>query len=135
MGKYISPQKTSRVPIDSVKSSSARMHLFGRLSKKRSPKRVISPVGSQDKMVTDASQYECYPIQPRYPADASDGYDGLNRRVFLRQNIDQWSSKKSNKKQVDLFIMALDKMQKRDPKDRLSYFQIAGIVASNRERF
>lgn len=63
----------------------------------------------------------------RFPEQDSNPDDGLNRRVYVRQNIDEWSSNKSNKRQVDLFIMALEKFQKLDPKDKISYFQIAGL--------
>ncbi|KAJ6105130.1 hypothetical protein N7523_010204 [Penicillium sp. IBT 18751x] len=71
--------------------------------------------------------YEYYPVRARFPDTESRAEDGINRRVFVRQNIDDWSSKGSNKGQIDLFIMGLDKLQKLDPKERLSYFQVAGI--------
>ncbi|KAJ5541865.1 hypothetical protein N7461_007868 [Penicillium sp. DV-2018c] len=78
-------------------------------------------------MTSEATEYEYYQIKPRFPDADSSPDDGINRRVFVRQEIDEWSSKKSNKRQVDLFILALDKFQKLDPKERLSYFQVAGI--------
>lgn len=103
------------------------MHLFGRLAK-RPRIRNIDPVAQPVNMMTsESSAYEFYPIEARFPAIDSDPNDGVNRKVFIRQNIDKWSSKKSNKKQVDLFILALAKFQKSDPKERLSYFQIAGM--------
>ncbi|KAJ5253116.1 hypothetical protein N7489_003526 [Penicillium chrysogenum] len=77
--------------------------------------------------MSESSAYEYYQIQARFPATDSNPDDGINRKVFVRQDIDEWSSKKSNKKQVDLFILALDNFQKLDPKERLSYFQVAGI--------
>ncbi|KAF3394050.1 Tyrosinase [Penicillium rolfsii] len=77
-------------------------------------------------MVQEPTAYEYYPVTPRFPTGSS-SEDGLNRKVFVRQEIDEWSGKKSNKKQVDLFVMAMDKFQKKDPKERLSYFQVAGI--------
>ncbi|CAG7938948.1 unnamed protein product [Penicillium olsonii] len=108
------------------------MYLFGRLAK-RPHKRKIGTVNQPaDDMAsgsspTESSVYEYYPIKPRYPTSDSDPKDGINRKVFVRQNIDEWSSKKTNKKQVDLFILALARLQKLDPKERISYFQIAGI--------
>lgn len=103
------------------------MYLFGRLTKK-SPKPSIAPaVEPANNMASESSPYEYYQIKPRFPASDSDPNDGINRKVFVRQDIDEWSSKKSNKKQVDLFILALDRFQKLDPKERLSYFQIAGM--------
>lgn len=68
-----------------------------------------------------------YLTYPRFPEKGSDPSDGLDRRVYVRQNIDEWSGKRSNKRQVDLFIMAMEKFQKLDPKDKISYFQIAGM--------
>ena len=108
------------------------MYLFGRLAK-RPHKRKIGTVNQPaDDMAsgsspTESSVYEYYPIKPRYPTSDSDPKDGINRKVFVRQNIDEWSSKKTNKKQVDLFILALARLQKLDPKERISYFQIAGM--------
>ncbi|KAJ5346417.1 hypothetical protein N7541_008899 [Penicillium brevicompactum] len=78
-------------------------------------------------MASESSPYEYYQIKARFPVSDSDPDEGINRKVFVRRDIDEWSSKKSNKKQVDLFILALDIFQKLDPKERLSYFQIAGI--------
>lgn len=77
-------------------------------------------------MASESSPHEYYQIQARFPAKDSSPDDGINRKVFVRQDIDEWSGKKSNKKQVDLFILALDYFQKLDPKERLSYFQVAG---------
>jgi hypothetical protein len=79
-------------------------------------------------MAQETTTHEYYPVTPRFPEGTSTD-DGLNRRVFVRQEIDEWSGKRSNKKQVDLFIMAMDKLQKKDPKERLSYFQVAGMVS------
>ncbi|CAI7673953.1 unnamed protein product [Penicillium viridicatum] len=78
-------------------------------------------------MASESSAHEYYQIQARFPAKDSNPEDGINRKVFVRQDIDEWSGKRSNKKQVDLFILALDNFQKLDPKERLSYFQVAGI--------
>jgi tyrosinase len=106
------------------------MHLFGRL-RKGSPKRSIASIAptrqQAGKMTSESIAYEYYQIKARYPDADSNPNDGINRWVFVRQDIDEWSGKKSNKKQVDLFILALDKFQKLDPKGRLSYFQIAGM--------
>ncbi|KAJ5173461.1 uncharacterized protein N7500_001392 [Penicillium coprophilum] len=77
--------------------------------------------------MSESSTYEYYQIQARFPAKDSNPDDGIHRKVFVRQDIDEWSAVKSNKRQVDLFILALDRFQKLDPKERLSYFQVAGI--------
>lgn len=81
-------------------------------------------------MASELSVHEYYQIQARFPTKESNPDDGVNRKVFVRQDIDEWSGKKSNKKQVDLFILALDNFQKLDPKERLSYFQVAGRYSS-----
>ncbi|CAG7929405.1 unnamed protein product [Penicillium olsonii] len=108
------------------------MYLFGRLAKRLHKRKIGTVNQPTDDMAsgsspTESSVYEYYPIKPRYPTSDSDPKDGINRKVFVRQNIDEWSSKKTNKKQVDLFILALARLQKLDPKERISYFQIAGI--------
>ncbi|KAJ5375867.1 hypothetical protein N7517_007873 [Penicillium concentricum] len=77
--------------------------------------------------MSESSPYEYYQIQARFPGKDCNPDDGINRKVFVRQDIDEWSGAKSNKKQVDLFIHALDNIQRLDPKERLSYFQVAGI--------
>jgi hypothetical protein len=104
------------------------MHLFGRLSEKSSKRSIASTISiiSAADQTSESSAYEYYQIQARFPAKDSNPDDGINRKVFVRQDIDEWSSKKSNKKEVDLFILALDNFQKLDPKERLSYFQVAG---------
>ncbi|KAJ5780085.1 hypothetical protein N7457_005245 [Penicillium paradoxum] len=78
-------------------------------------------------MASESTAHDYYQIKARFPAKDSNPDDGVNRKVFVRQDIDEWSGKKSNKRQVDLFILALDKFQKLDPGEKLSYFQIAGI--------
>jgi hypothetical protein len=83
-------------------------------------------------MAQESPSYEYYPVRTRYP-EGSTSDDGVNRKVFVRQDIDDWSGKKSNKKQVDLFIMAMDKFQNKDPKERLSYFQVAGMSSLLKE--
>lgn len=103
------------------------MYLFGRRSKKSPKPSIVSAVQPANNMASEPSPHEYYQIKARFPVSDSDPDDGINRKVFVRQDIDEWSSKKSNKKQVDLFILALDKFQKLDPKERLSYFQIAGM--------
>ncbi|KAJ5407672.1 hypothetical protein N7509_001555 [Penicillium cosmopolitanum] len=104
------------------------MHLFGRLSRKSSNRQIHSSVESLGSMVNiqEVGPF-FYLTYPRFPEKGSDPSDGLDRRVYVRQNIDEWSGKRSNKRQVDLFIMAMEKFQKLDPKDKISYFQIAGI--------
>ncbi|KAJ5175788.1 uncharacterized protein N7482_001665 [Penicillium canariense] len=78
-------------------------------------------------MAPESTGHDYYPVKPRFPLEGSTPADGLNRKVSVRQNIDEWSGKKSNQKQVDLFILAMDRFQKLDPNEKLSYFQIAGI--------
>lgn len=106
------------------------MHLFGRLAKRPRIRNIDSVAQPANMMAPESSTYEFYPIEARFPAIGSDPDDGVNRKVFVRHNIDEWSSKKSNKKQVDLFILALAKFQKSDPKEKLSYFQVAGMCFS-----
>ncbi|KAF8453580.1 hypothetical protein BDZ91DRAFT_668585 [Kalaharituber pfeilii] len=50
--------------------------------------------------------------------------------VPLRQEIDAWSDNPENKRQVDLFLLALHQFQNIDPREQYSYFQIAGIHGS-----
>ena len=50
-----------------------------------------------------------------------------NVKVPVRYNIDKWSREPANDMQVKLFIMALDRFQKIPPRERESYFQVAGI--------
>jgi hypothetical protein len=52
---------------------------------------------------------------------------GPETPVPIRQEIDSWSSNPANEKQVKLFVKALHRFQQIDPKERESYFQIAGI--------
>ncbi|KAK8131364.1 hypothetical protein PG984_007802 [Apiospora sp. TS-2023a] len=54
------------------------------------------------------------------------GLDGPGS-VPVRQEIDEWSSKAENEKQVDLFLQALRRLQDVPPAERDSFFQIAGI--------
>lgn len=85
-------------------------------------------------MAPDAGPYEYYPIvgipvpdtdsDKRIPVPDS---GGMNKMVPVRQDIDEWSTNQRNRRQVDLFILALEKLQKKDPNERLSYFQLAGI--------
>ena len=44
-----------------------------------------------------------------------------------RQEITQWHEDDANKYQVSLFLRALRAFMKVDVKERLSYFQIAGL--------
>ena len=67
-----------------------------------------------------------YPITGIPVRATKEAQQGPNRKVPVRQNIDEWSSDPENAKQVKLFVMALDRFQKVDPAKRESYFQIAG---------
>ncbi|KAK8108340.1 uncharacterized protein PG998_010353 [Apiospora kogelbergensis] len=54
------------------------------------------------------------------------GLDGPGS-VPTRQEINEWSSKAENEKQVNLFLLALRRLQDVPPDSRDSFFQIAGI--------
>lgn len=73
-------------------------------------------------MATNASEEGPYYAITGIPVVDDSDYP----RVGVRQNIDQWSDNPDNEKQVNLFVMALDRFQKIDPAKRDSYFQIAG---------
>ena len=51
------------------------------------------------------------------------------RRVEVRREVDQWwfSQDPVDKNQQALFIQAMIKFQQMSPRDKLSYFQVAGI--------
>ena len=88
-------------------------------------------------MAPDAGPYEYYPIvgipvpdtdsDEKIPVPDSGPCAGMNKKVPVRQDIDEWSTNQRNKRQVDLFVLALEKLQTKDPNERLSYFQVAGI--------
>ncbi|KAL2825952.1 common central domain of tyrosinase-domain-containing protein [Aspergillus cavernicola] len=67
--------------------------------------------------------HEYYPIQ-----GIKDGV-GPDGRVPIRREFNDWSQSRdpAAKNQVVLFVLALEHFQKMDPKERDSYFQIAGI--------
>ncbi|KGO40736.1 Concanavalin A-like lectin/glucanases superfamily [Penicillium expansum] len=46
-------------------------------------------------MASELSVHEYYQIQARFPTKESNPDDGVNRKVFVRQDIDEWSGKKS----------------------------------------
>ncbi|KAL2846033.1 hypothetical protein BJX68DRAFT_268890 [Aspergillus pseudodeflectus] len=64
-----------------------------------------------------------YPIQGIKDGLSPDG------QVPIRREINEWieSKDQADRDQVVLFVLALDYFQQMDPKDRDSYFQIAGI--------
>ncbi|KAK2785870.1 hypothetical protein FQN52_009208 [Onygenales sp. PD_12] len=49
------------------------------------------------------------------------------KKAPVRQEIDEWSSNKDNKDQVDLFVMAWRNLMNLSPRERNSFFQLAGI--------
>lgn len=51
---------------------------------------------------------------------------GPDGQLPLRYEIDAWSQDPSNKRQVDLMLLAIQRFQQMDVTDELSYFQIAG---------
>lgn len=53
-----------------------------------------------------------------------------NGAVPVRQEIDDWSSKEENHKQVNLFLLALRRFQDVPPRERDSFFQVAGEYTS-----
>ena len=64
--------------------------------------------------------YEYYPITGIQAGRGSDG------SVPIRQEIDSWSAKPENSKQVNLYLLALRRLQDAPPAQRDSWFQIAG---------
>ena len=77
------------------------------------------------KMTTPEWKY--YPINGISVNSEEPSKLGPEVQVPIRQEIDSWSNNPANEKQVKLFVMALSRFQKIGPKDRDSYFQIAGI--------
>lgn len=57
---------------------------------------------------------------------AGTGPDGA---VPVRQEIDAWSSKAENQRQVNLFLLALRRYQDIPPCERDSFFQVAGELS------
>ncbi|KAJ5890227.1 hypothetical protein N7504_011037 [Penicillium tannophilum] len=76
---------------------------------------------------TETSEYQYFPITGISVNSEDSSKLGPETPVPLRQNIDTWSQDPANEKQVKLFVMALLRFQQIDPKERESYFQIAGI--------
>lgn len=74
-----------------------------------------------------ASDWKYYPISGIPVNSADPSQLGPETQVPIRHEIDSWSKDPANEKQVKLFVLALDRFQKIDPKERDSYFQIAGI--------
>ena len=112
-------QKGSRAP--SISETLARF----------SSRSSMSSQGGQDpQAATDSGKGDShvyYPIQGISVKGVEKANITAKTPVPLRQNIDTWSSDPANEKQVKLFVAALDRFQKIDPRDRDSYFQIAGI--------
>ncbi|KAJ5408780.1 hypothetical protein N7509_002663 [Penicillium cosmopolitanum] len=73
------------------------------------------------------SDHKYYPITGVPVGDLDLPNIGFDTPVPIRQNIDTWSKDPENEKQVQLFVLGLDRYQKIDPLDRDSYFQAAGI--------
>jgi hypothetical protein len=82
------------------------------------------PQKKPSKMTTE---WKYYPIHGISVNSEEPSKLGPEVQVPIRQEIDSWSNNPINEKQVKLFVMALSRFQKIDPKDRDSYFQIAGI--------
>ncbi|QSS48849.1 photo-regulated tyrosinase [Histoplasma capsulatum var. duboisii H88] len=49
------------------------------------------------------------------------------KKAPIRQEIDEWSNNKANADQVDLFVMAWRNLMNTSPRERGSFFQVAGI--------
>ncbi|PGH30982.1 hypothetical protein GX50_06255 [[Emmonsia] crescens] len=49
------------------------------------------------------------------------------KKAPIRQEIDEWSNNKANAEQVDLFVMAWRNLMNMSPRERGSFFQVAGI--------
>lgn len=73
------------------------------------------------------TDYKYYPITGVPVGELDLPSIGFDTPVPIRQNIDTWSQDPDNEKQVQLFVLGLDRYQKIDPLDRDSYFQAAGI--------
>ena len=54
---------------------------------------------------------------------------GPNGAVPIRQEIDAWSLKAENQRQVNLFLLALRRYQDIPPSERDSFFQVAGELS------
>lgn len=52
-----------------------------------------------------------------------------DRQVPLRLEVDDFYTLKEYKIQLNLFLLAMAKFQSMKPTDKLSYFQIAGILS------
>ncbi|KAJ6103635.1 Concanavalin A-like lectin/glucanases superfamily [Penicillium sp. IBT 16267x] len=77
--------------------------------------------------MSTSSEWTYYPITG-IPVKSQDPSKlGPETPVPIRQEIDSWSNNPANEKQVKLFVMALARFQQIDPKERESYFQVAGI--------
>lgn len=48
------------------------------------------------------------------------------KKAPIRQEIDEWSNNKANADQVDLFVMAWRNLMNTSPRERGSFFQVAG---------
>ncbi|EEH20603.2 hypothetical protein PABG_02834 [Paracoccidioides brasiliensis Pb03] len=49
------------------------------------------------------------------------------KKAPIRQEIDEWSNNRANADQVDLFVMAWRNLMNTSPRERGSFFQVAGI--------
>lgn len=78
-------------------------------------------------MSSSSSEWKYYPITGIAVDSVNAAQLTHETPVPIRHEIDSWSKDPTNEKQVKLFVMALDRFQKIDPKERDSYFQIAGI--------
>jgi hypothetical protein len=87
------------------------------------PVQVIDKAEESDPPGSSASKpYEYYPITGIQVGRGPDG------SVPLRQEITEWSSKPENSKQVNLYLLALRRLQDVPPTERDSWFQIAGKI-------
>lgn len=65
-----------------------------------------------------------------YPITGIHAGKGANGSVPARQEITEWSSKPENSTQVNLYLLALRRLQDKPPAERDSWFQIAGKMAA-----
>ena len=103
-----------------------QMQLFFKLSYSSSRPSSDHCSESISAAMSGTKDWSYYPITGIPVRATREAQQGPNRKVPVRQNIDEWSSDPENEKQVKLFVMALDRFQKVDPSKRESYFQIAG---------
>ncbi|PGH12901.1 hypothetical protein AJ79_04001 [Helicocarpus griseus UAMH5409] len=83
---------------------------------------MASPPGYKLPEYLSKTPYEYYAITGIQAGVVSD-----QKKAPIRQEIDEWSANKANADQVDLFVMAWRNLMNTSPRERGSFFQVAGI--------